>query len=448
MKFFQWKFILGRHPSIAIAAAALAVSLLGVQPPILAQRGESSEHWVGTWATGVVARPPAGFAEGDAPPGQASVPPLKLNNQTLRQIVHASIGGERLRVVLTNTFGTAPLTIGAAYIAVRENGATIRPASARRLTFGGNPASTIPAGAVAFSDPVNLTVPPLADLVIDMYLPRDMTGGISPLTMHPAAWQTNYVSRSGNYSGAVEIPLQTTTQSWFFLSRVEVMAPRAVGAIVAIGDSITDGNRSTPDANTRWPDYLATRLVTERIKMAVLNVGIGGNRLLDQANDQRGVSALARFDRDVLLQAGVTHVIVLEGINDLGRALGRARENPSLTASALIAGHRQLIERAHARGLKIYGATLTPSEGAGNWTLELEAERQKLNEWIRTSAAYDAVIDFDAAVRDPRNPTKFLPQFNSGDSLHPNAAGYQAMANAITFNLLDASQVLRQTAEQ
>jgi lysophospholipase L1-like esterase len=275
---------------------------------------------------------------------------------------------------------------------------------------------------------VNLTVPAFADLAIDVYLPGDTAASTSPLTTHAGALQTNYVSTDGNHTGAADLPVATTTQAWFFLARVEVAAPEQVGAIVAFGDSITDGTRSTPNTNSRWPDYLAKRLAASDRKMGVLNEGIAGNRVLC---DGAGVSALARFDRDVLVQPGVTHVVVLESINDIG--IGRS--NPSPSAADLIVAHRQLIDRAHAHGLKIFGATLTPYEGAAYATPEGEAKRQALNEWIRTSKAYDGVIDFEAAVRDSGSPGKIQPQFNPGDNLHMNDAGYKAMADAIDLGL-------------
>jgi lysophospholipase L1-like esterase len=237
-----------------------------------------------------------------------------------------------------------------------------------------------------------------------------------------------------------------TTNSWFLLSRVEVTAPESVGAIVAFGDSITDGSRSTPNTNNRWPDHLARRLMAQSggAKPAVLNAGIGGNRVLSDAAFQSGVNSLARFEQNVLGQAGATHVIVLEGINDIGGA----RQNPTPTAEDLIAAHKQLVERAHTRGLKIFGATLTPFEGAAYFTKEGEEKRQALNQWIRTGKAYDGFIDFDAATRDPANPTKYLAQYDSGDHLHPNDAGYQAMANAIDLTLFGAAAPSTRTTRQ
>jgi lysophospholipase L1-like esterase len=414
-------------------AASLALAcVFAVHSALLAQSGASSDHWVGTWATAPVARAP--LAGG--PPvrgGRGGAAPLNFNNQTLREIVHGSIGGGRVRVVFSNVFGTAPLAIGAAHVGLREKDSAIVPTSGRALTFGGGQAVTIPAGAVLFSDPVNLTVPPLADLAIDIYLPDDIAASTSPVTLHNGARQTSYVSPAGNHAGAPNMPVQTTTSSWFFLSRVEVTAPAGAGALVMFGDSITDGFNSTPDANNRWPDDFARRLRNRagQVETGVLNLGIDGNRVLA---DGSGVSALTRFDRDVLVQTGVTHVVLLEGINDLGMS----RQGPRPTAADLTAGHVQLIARARARGLRVYGATLLPFEGttyAGYWSPEGEATRQKFNEWILTSHAYDGVIDFDAAVRDPNHPTRLLPEYDSGDHLHPNDRGYQAMANAVNLAL-------------
>jgi lysophospholipase L1-like esterase len=255
------------------------------------------------------------------------------------------------------------------------------------------------------------------------------------LTTHGAAHQTNYVSETGNHVGEENLPVATTTLAWFFLARVEVSAPEQTGAVALLGDSITDGSASTDNTNNRWSDHLARRLLggASGAKMGVLNLGIGGNRLL---SDGGGQSALARFDRDVLVQPGVTHVIVMEGINDIPRGA---------SAEEVIAGLQQLVERAHARGLKIYGGTITPCEGvSGNfatyYTPETEAKRKAINEWIRTSKAYDAVIDFDSSMRDPNRPTQLRPEWASMDKLHPNDAGYQAMAASIDLALFKAAQ--------
>lgn len=437
-----------RLARLALAALVLGLAWPGGHASLRAQTGRSGERFVATWATAVVARPQGPPAAAPVAPGSLCAPPtfgppqgrqgggppptppapLNFANQTLRQIVHVSIGGERVRVVLSNAFGSVPLAVGAAHVALRAKDAAIEPTSDRALTFGGSASAVIAAGAVVVSDPVNLPVPAFADLAVDVYLPGDTAASTSPLTTHAGALQTNYVSTEGNHTGATDLPVATTTQAWFFLARVEVAAPEQVGAIVAFGDSITDGTRSTPNTNSRWPDYFAKRLAASNTKMGVLNEGIAGNRVLC---DGAGVSALARFDRDVLVQPGVTHVVVLESINDIG--IGRS--NPSPSAADLIVAHRQLIDRAHAHGLKIFGATLTPYEGAAYATPEGEAKRQALNEWIRTSKAYDGVIDFDAAVRDSGSPGRIQPQFNPGDNLHMNDAGYKTMADAIDLGL-------------
>ena len=437
----------------------------------LAQGGRTAEHWVGAWSTAVVVatpvaapapaagrgaapvaagqpvpvapiQPPGAAAPAGPPPGAAPAgpPPVRnFNNQTLRLIVHTSIGGDRLRVVLSNAFGTSPLVIGAANLALRDKDSAILSKSSRPLKFSGSASTTLPSGAIIVSDPVDLALPATSDLVVDLYVPGDTAGSGSFLTMHTGANQTSYVSSTGNYSGAETFPVATTTGSWFVLSRVEVAAPAAAGAIVALGDSITDGTRSTVNTNHRWPDLLAKRLADGNgPRMAVMNAGIAGNRVL---LDNAGPNALARFDRDVLSQTGVTHVIVMEGINDIGQA----RANPLPSAADLIGAHRQLILRAHARGLKIYGATLTPFEGANYFTQEGEAKRAALNDWIRTGKEYDGVIDFDAAVRDPNQPTKFLARYQSGDNLHPSDAGYQAMADAVDLSLFGVKNTVAAT---
>jgi len=414
-----------------------AAILLGAVFALLAA---SNEHWVGTWATAVVTRPqPPRPASGEQPatpaagaPG-AQPPALSLNNQTLREVVHVSIGGSRVRVVLSNEFGTASLTIGAAGIALHDKDTRIAANSNRALAFSGRPSVTIPPGASMVSDPVDENVPPMSDLVVDLYLPDQMTPVTSPLTVHAAASQTNYVSSTGNFAGSADFPVSTTTPAWYLLKRVEVAAPADTAAIVAFGDSITDGARSTPNTNNRWPDHLAKRLLARpgNSRLAILNAGIGGNRLLSDSTNNFGINALARFDRDILAQPGAAYVIVLEGINDIGNA----RSNPSPSAAELISAQEQLIERAHAHGLRIYGATLTPFEGAAYFTPEGEAKRQAINNWIKNSKAYDGVIDFDSATRDPASPGKFLPLYDSGDHLHPNDAGYEAMGKAIDLNL-------------
>jgi lysophospholipase L1-like esterase len=443
---------------------AIAAALLCAAHDATAQSG--GDRWVPTWATAEVGRPqapvpPPGpaarpfMANSRCPappppsvpqaPGQAFAPPpyIQFTNQTLRQIVHTSIGGSRARVVLSNAYGPAPVTVGAAHVALRDKQGAIQASSSRPLTFSGKSTMTIPINAVLYSDPVSLTVPPMADLAIDLYLPGT-TNVPGTITMHGGALQTSYISETGNYAGKATMPEVGTTQSWFLLSRVDLVAPDASGAIVAFGDSITDGARSTPDTNNRWPDHLARRLQAQGIRMGVLNAGIGGNRVLNEASvppgiDVRavgaGINALGRFEHHVLSLPGITHVIVLEGINDIGNA----RDNPTPTAEDLIAAHKQLIEQAHARGLKAIGATLTPFWGAAYYSEIGEAKRQALNEWIRNGKAYDGVVDFDKATRDPADPKKLLEKYDSCDYLHPSDAGYKAMGDAIDLSLFKSS---------
>jgi lysophospholipase L1-like esterase len=389
-----------------------AVVVLGLAPIFsgLALAADD-HHWVGTWSTAPLSRT-SGVA---------------FNNLSLRQIVRVSLGGSEFRVKFSNSFGTQPLTIGAARLALRDAGSAIIPSSDRQLTFEGNASTIIPPGAHVLSDTVHLRVPALSDLAISTYLPGAITASpTSPVTGHTTGLQTSYVAAagSGNHTADLVFPTATTTQTTSFLMGVDVNASRDVGAVVTLGDSITDGTRSTPDTNNRWPNQLARRLLGPNGQpMGVLNMGISGNRVI---SDGAGVNAQARFDRDVLAQSGVTHVIVLEGINDSSNAVFQADQ--------IIAGLHQLAERAHEKGLKIYAGTLTPA-GFNLPTLR-EQNRQAVNAWIRSSGAFDAVIEFDTLTRDPANPGFFLPLYDSGDHLHPNDAGYQAMGNFIDLELL------------
>ncbi|PWU02053.1 MAG: GDSL family lipase [Terriglobia bacterium] len=348
-------------------------------------------------------------------------------------IVRTSIGGRRARVQLSNAFGASALKIGAAHLALRDRGSAIVPSSDRALTFGGKAQFAIPSGAEALSDPVDLDVPKLGDLVISIYVPGDAG---SP-TNHLTGLHTTYISKAGDFSGAATFPDANTTQSWYWLSGVHVLAPPDAGLIVAFGDSITDGATSTPDTDNSWPSHLARRLAANKstANLAIVNEGISGNRLL---NDGAGISALARFDRDVLAQPGVKWLIVLEGINDIGfAALPGAQASDTVTADDLISAHKQIIERAHLHGIKAIGATLTPYTGALYYTDRGEELRQAFNEWIRNGKAYDAVIDFDMAVRDTENPKQIRAAYNIRDHLHPNDPGYKAMADAVDLSLFN-----------
>jgi lysophospholipase L1-like esterase len=379
-----------------------------------------SEHWVGTWGTSLH----------QASPGPPGLTNTGFNNLSLRQIVHTSVGGDQVRVRLS-TYGQSALTIGAAHIALRASTAAIVPESDRTLTFGGEASITIPPGAVVISDPVALQVPALANLAVTIYVP----GPTGPATWHFLGLQTSYISPEGDFTGTIAMPVASTTLGRFWLAGVDVTASKQTGTIAAFGDSVTDGAASTPNSNNRWPDYLARRILAQlgNQRLGVLNQSITGNRLL---HDGIGPNGLERFDRDVLAQTGVTHVIVLLGNNDIwvGEVLFPSE---AVTAEQIIQGHQQLIRRAHARGLTIYGATLTPMQGFVPDVVfpAVEAKRQAVNAWIRTGGEYDAVIDFDAVTRDPSAPGRLLPALDSGDHLHPNDVGYEAMGKAIDLQL-------------
>jgi lysophospholipase L1-like esterase len=356
-----------------------------------------------------------------------------FNGQTVRQIARISIGGQRIRVRLSNAYGTHPLMVGAAHLALHGVGPAIVGGSDRTLTFNGKGSVAIPVGALVLSDPVDLSVAPLSEIAVSLYFPV-ATG---PVTWHELGMQTTFISPSGNATAAESLPIASTAKSLYVLSGVEVMAGPGVRAVVALGDSITDGYGSTADAHHRWPNFLAQRLNDSAGpgRMAVIDEGISGNRLL---HETEGPNALARFDRDVLAQPGVTHLIVLEGINDIGMPGYMGRPEEEVTSEEIIGAYRQMILRAHEKGLKIYGATVTPFEGSGApyYSDAGEAKREAVNAWIRSESEFDAVIDFDRVVRDPKYPTRLLPTYDSGDHLHPSDAGYQAMADSIDPNLL------------
>jgi len=410
-----------RRFRLFVPTALFSVVLL---PALLAANvspAAAQTTWVGTWATApMVGNNPNGTTGGDSATGS-----------TLRETVHVSLGGSTVRVILTNEFGKESLTLGGAQIALPAPDGAIVPASAKPLTFSGSASVTIPPGALVVSDAVAFHLKPLSDLSVSLYLPQQP---LSVLSLHPFGDTTNYLAE-GNMLSAETLTATKKVYSWNFLKGVDVLAERDADSVVAFGDSITDGAHSARDKNARWPDVLAARLAANKATahMGVLNEGIGGNRIL---HDNAGPSALARFDRDVIAQAGVKYVIILESINDIGHAQDPKKPYDVVSAQDLIAGFSQMARRAHTHGIKVFGATLTPYVGAGYASPAGEVERQAVNQWIRTTKELDGVVDFDKVTTDPANPGVFLPAYDSGDHLHPGDAGYKAMGDAIDLKLL------------
>ncbi len=397
--------------------------LLALLPTTLTAAAQS--FWIGTWA-----------ASQQIPEPQNSLPADDLRDATLRQIVHLSAGGTALRVHLSNAFGTQPLHVTSAHIARPLSPASpkIDPATDKPLTFSGSADVTIPAGAEYISDPIAVAVPPLSDLAVTLHLDAPPTGE----TGHPGSRATSYFVH-GDAVSAADLPDAKTIDHWYQLSGVDVAVPTG-SAVVTLGDSITDGHGATTNGNDRWPDVLAQRLQAspDMRSTGVLNQGIGGNHLL---TDGLGPNALARFDRDVLAQPGGHTVIVLEGVNDLGgltRTGEVSEEQHALLVKRILGAYEQIIARAHARGLKVIGATILPYVGSDYYHPgpANEADRQAVNEWIRAAGHFDAVIDFDKVTRDPAHPDRLLPAYDCGDHLHPSPAGYKAMGESIPLALL------------
>lgn len=381
---------------------------------------DDNRHWVGSWATS------------PAP----SVAGVDFDNHTLRMVPRVSIGGDTLRIRVSNAYGSGNLTTGAAYIGIRDQGPAIVPGSERQFTFGGSGSATVAAGALVISDSVELEVEPLVDLAVSLYLPGEIPAGFGITGRY--ARQTNYISPPGNFAAATNMPVGKIIDEWFFVSGIDVLATKETGGVVALGDSLTDANISTHDTYNRWPDQLARRLTARQggRLLGVMNQGLGGNRIL---YDLRGDSGLRRFDRDVLAQPGVSHAIVMLGTNDLRNRI--AKPEQEATAERMIAGLGQMALRAQTRGIKLIGATLTPFGNEtflpGAWNPVREGHRVAVNSWIRESGAFDGVVDFDKALRDPECPTQMLSAYDCGDGLHPSDLGYCKMGDAIDLALFD-----------
>ena len=419
-------------PRSCFSLVALLALSLGAPGEATAQTATTTSfgdaRWVATWSSAPIA------------PGDTTIDAIfgfgrhrAFDNETIRHITHTSVGGRRVRVRLSNVYGTQRLRIGAAQVALRRADAAIYPASNRRVTFSGQASVVIPAGAVVLSDAVDLDVPADSDLAVSIYLPQPT--GLA--TFHELTMQDSFISGPGNFASATDIPNATRTDSTFFLTAVEVLPSTSIGTLVAFGDSIAQGGGSTKNLNRTWPDRLSDRFNTNpaRPRLAVVNQGVGCGRILW---DLCGPSALARFDRDVLATTGVSHVIIALGINDIMiptslPAFGKPEYAEQLaTAQEIVGGLHQLALRARAAGLRVYGATITPfcsSTAPGICTPENEAKRQAVNRWIRTGGAFDGVIDFDAVVREPSDPSRLQTDYNA-DGVHITDLGYQAMANA------------------
>jgi lysophospholipase L1-like esterase len=391
----------------------LTASLCGaLLAPAWSAPAQPSLHWVAGWGAAMDSTGP------------------KLSDQTVRQVVRVSVGGAAVRVTLSNLLGAGPVTLGPVHVALRAEGSSITPGSDRTLTFAGHATVTIPKGGSVLSDPVSLEVTPLQELAISLYVPA--SAAPAPSTQHNAGLATAYLTESGDATASAHFPGTEVHGSRFFVSGVELGDKAERHVVVAFGDSITDGVGARPDTYERWPDHFAARLRADAAlsSVAVVNSGIGGNRVL---NDGFGPSAQARFDRDALDLPGARWIVLLEGINDIGGSGQPATPADNVSAEQIIDGMKKLIARAHAKGVKIYGATLTPFGGAG-WPYHSsrnEKKREAVNAWIRDGGAFDGVADFDKAIRDPTKPERMLPAYDSGDHLHPNGAGFEAMAKAV-----------------
>ena len=400
--------------ALALTAAGATAALATAGGAGGGPRAERGPGWVGTWAAAQVE------------PGTTGLAATGFDDQTVRDIVHTSAGGSKIRIRVSNVFGTGPLTVTAAYVGLRSTGAAVEAGTNTEATFGGSDSVTIAAGDRAVSDPVRLAVGAEQDLAVSLYF----AGPTGPATWHPEADSTNYYASGNAAADASATDYASTDTSWYFLDGVDVYNPSVLGAVVTFGASTTDGNASTADENVRYPDDLARRLLNlpRGEQMSVLNSGISGDQLLTDSGTS-GAAGVARFYRDVIQQDGVKDVIIWLGTNDIG-------DNPSLAPSVIETAYLELIDIAHAHGIKVIGATLQPDQGAGYYTTEGNTLREAVNNWIRTSGAFDGVADFDKVLLDPANPDQMLPAFDSGDHLHPNDAGYQAIADSINLEEL------------
>jgi lysophospholipase L1-like esterase len=428
---------------ILTVATVTAASLIGVshgeapasQPGDAAGKPIVNGRWVNSWVS-----MPQLTEPGNLPPAPFTQANQVFADSTVRQTIRTSIGGQHVRLRISNAFGGAALPITAAFVALPAGGqagvSAIEPGTSRRLTFDGRGSVSIPVGAQIVSDPLNLTVAPRSNLTVTIYLAEGQAS--TNITSHPGSRTTSYMV-NGNHAEDADLPGAASVAHWYFISGLEVWSRPGTAAAVMVGDSLTDGRGSTTNGNDRWPDQLLDRLHTRRATadVAILNQAAGGNRVL---NDGLGPNALGRIDRDVLAQSGVSWLLVFEGVNDIGTAPATPDAQKQV-ADDLIGAYSQMIRRAHTKGIRVYGATITPFGGNVPGYDDpdgiREATRQTVNEWIRTSGRFDAVVDFDRVARDPANPRQLLPAYDTGDHLHLNPTGYQALADSVPARLFE-----------
>ena len=400
-----------------IVSIVIATTLFAVGAPA------AQSHWIATWSS-----------PQQVPEPNNALPAHSLDNATLRQLVRISIGGPTLRIRISNVFGKAPLRVDSIHVAraIAPNSSRIDPTSDRKVSFSGESDLVVPAGAEYLSDPIELPVPPLTTIAVSMHFseqPSDETG-------HPGSRATSYLL-AGNHVGEAELSGATKVEHWYFLAEVDASQPAQSSAVAILGDSITDGHGVATDSNGRWTDVLAQRLIAAKRHIGVLNLGIGGNRVL---LDGLGPNALARFERDVVDRPGVKYLIILEGVNDLGTSTHdhpiSAVDHRALVQH-IIAGYAQMVEKAHDHGIKVIGATIMPYAGSSYYHPDAanEADRQMINAWIRAPKHFDGIVDFDKLMRDPKRPTYLREDYDLGDGLHPSAKGYHAMGEAVPLSL-------------